>query len=146
MKVNKTDINEIISKVITRLINESYEANEEEELTPFERYQHNYPHESFESEPTRRNLADWCEHYGDFLYIYKGIGGNYKIMNANTKAIKEDIISDILNCISIRQTHEMDYLLEERPKEFDKYFVSVLKLEFQDEKQNYYIVYKKEID
>ncbi len=67
-------------------------------------------------------------------------------MNANTKAIKEDIISDILNCISIRQTHEMDYLLEERLKEFDKYFVSVLKLEFQDEKQNYYIVYKKEID
>lgn len=146
MKLNKSDINEVISKVITRLINESYEANEEEELTPFERYQYNYPHESFDAEPTKGNLIDWCKNYGDFLYIYKNIRGKYKIMNANTEHIKKAIYEDILNCLSVHRTHEMDYLLDEKQINFDKNFVSVLKLEFHNSEDNYYIIYQKEID
>ena len=115
----------------------------ENELTPFEEYQQDYPNGSFDvSDMTPDELARWCQNVGDFLYVYKGLRG-WTIMAANTDSIVEDIVNDIEYCNRIEPTHEIDYLFQSREREFANDYVCIFKI-FGTKDGDYYVVYQED--
>lgn len=144
MRLYNFDIKQIQENCIKRLIKEGYEFNdneEEYELTPFERYEQDYPEDNFNVDNmTKDELADWCVNSGDFLYLYNPFG-SWRVSNANSEAIQEDIANDIRNCAYIEKTHKMDWVIENRfDRMFGNDYVAVFKLH-NTKDGDYYVIY-----
>lgn len=140
-KLNNKLYGEVMENVIKRLVREGF-YDEDDEMDPFEEYEQNYPNGDFDvSDMTADDLAKWGKNVGDFLFIYKGIRG-WSIMNANTDSIIYDIVSDLYNCSHIEPTHEMDYLLYSRQREFRDFYVCVFKV-IGTKDGDYYIIYEE---
>lgn len=147
MRLYNFDYKKIQENCIRRLIREGYELNnsneneEDNEMTPFERYSKDYPQENFNvSNMTKDELSNWCLKSGDFLYMYKPFG-RWRVSNANSSEIQEEIANDIQDCSYVEQTHDMDWLIEDK---FDKWFgrdyVAVFLLH-NTKDGDYYIIY-----
>lgn len=121
MRLYNFDYRKIQENCIRRLIKEGYKFNniKENDMTPFERYSLNYSEDNFNVENmTKDELSNWCLNYGDFLYIYNSFG-KWRITIANSSEIQEEIANDIQGCSYIEQTHDMDWLIENK---FDRLF------------------------
>ena len=136
----------IVESVIRKIIKESLSEDnkeQEEDLTPFEEYQQDYPNDSFDvSNTTPEELAKWCNEVGDFLYIYRGLKG-LSIMVANVDEIVHDIVNDLYSCNRIEPTHEVDYLFYSREREFIDQYVCVFKV-IGTKDGDYYVVYQED--
>ena len=96
IKLNENDYKNIIENCVRRLITEGM-YDDDEEMTPFEKYAQDYPDENFNVENMDRDeLAEWCLN-NDFLYIFN-LFGRWRISGANSSEIQEDIANDIKNC------------------------------------------------
>lgn len=131
----------IMENVIKRLVKESEEGSQ----SPFEEYVNDYPDGSFDvSDMTPEDLADWCKNSGDFLYVYPTFHGK-AVLCANTRDLKNSIISDLYNCDGIEPTHEVDALFYNRENEFVNYYVCIFKINGTPD-GDYYIVYQQDKD
>ena len=116
-KVSKL-IEKCIRQILKENVNADFDTDDDEELSPFEEYEKDYPNDKFDvSNMTPEQLAKWCQNVGDFLYVYEGLMG-LKIMAANVDNIVSDIVDDLYNCQRIEPTHEVDYLFYSREREF----------------------------
>lgn len=142
-QLDESAYKEVMENVVKRLVKEGfYDDEEDEEMDPFEEYQKDYPNGDFDvSDMTADRLASWCKNVGDFLYIIKGLRG-WSLASATTKAIVAEIVNDLYNCSDIEPTHEMDYLLYSRQREFIYDFVCVFKV-IGANGGDYYIVYQQ---
>lgn len=144
MRLYNFDLKKIQENCIKRLIKEGYEFNdneEEYELTPFERYEQDYPEDNFNVDNmTKDDLADWCLNSGDFLYLYNPFG-SWRVSNANSEAIQEDIANDVRNCAYIEKTHKMDWVIENHfDRMFGNDYVAVFLLH-NTKDGDYYVIY-----
>lgn len=141
IKLNENDYKNIIENCVRRLITEEmYDDNEE--MTPFEKYAQDYPDENFNTENMDRDeLAEWCLN-NDFLYIFNPFG-RWRISGANSSEIQEDIANDIRNCAYIEKTHEMDWLIENKKNLFGyRAHIAVFKLH-NTKDGDYYVIYEE---
>ena len=141
IKLNENDYKNIIENCVRRLITEEmYDDNEE--MTPFEKYAQDYPDENFNVENMDRDeLAEWCLN-NDFLYIFNPFG-RWRISGANSSEIQEDIANDIRNCAYIEKTHEMDWLIEDKKNLFGyRAHIAVFKLNNTND-ADYYVMYEE---
>lgn len=142
-KLMENSIRRILKEGILNDIDTYNDEREEKELEPFEEYKKNYPNGNFDvSDMTPEILAKWCQNIGDFLYVYEGLRG-LSIMVANTNSVVASIVSDLYNCRSIEPTHEIDYLFNNREREFINYYVCVFKL-IGTPDGDYYVVYQED--
>lgn len=145
MRLYNFDFKQIQENCIKRLIKEGYEFNEDEteddELTPFERYEQDYPNEGFNVEDmTKDELSEWCLSSGDFLYIYNPFG-KWRISNANSTEIQEEIANDIRGCAYVEKTHKMDWIIENHfDRMFGNDYVAVFLLH-NTKDGDYYVIY-----
>ena len=140
IKLNENDYKNIIENCVRRLITEEmYDDNEE--MTPFEKYAQDYPDENFNVENMDRDeLAEWCLN-NDFLYIFNPFG-RWRISGANSSEIQEDIANDIRNCAYIEKTHEMDWLIENKKNLFGyRAHIAVFKLH-NTKDGDYYVIHR----
>ena len=87
-------------------------------------------------------LADFCRE-NDFLYIYNFPFGGLKISCANSSEIQEEIINDIYDAAFLKETHEVDYLLQNRIERGDLENFKVIKLCDIPNEKDYYIVWEQ---
>ena len=136
------DIKKITYNTLNRLINEGLIYENIFENNDFEEYKNDYVDTNFNpSNIDKQDLINFCQNYGDFLYIYNGIRG-WRISGANSNEIISEIINDIYNCAYIEPTHKFDYLLINRNDLFTDDYVSVLMLKGIEEE--YAIIYMQE--
>ena len=141
-KVSKL-IEKGVRQVLKENVNDDFDTNDDEELSPFEEYEKGYPNDEFDvSNMTPEQLAKWCQNVGDFLYVYEGLTG-LKIMTANADNIVSDIVNDLYNCQRIEPTHEVDYLFYSREREFINDYVCIFKI-IGTKDGDYYIVYQED--
>ena len=141
IKLNENDYKNIIENCVRRLITEGM-YDDDEEMTPFEKYAQDYPDENFNVENMDRDeLAEWCLN-NDFLYIFNPFG-RWRISGANSSEIQEDIANDIKNCAYIEKTHEMDWLINDKENLFGyRAYIGVYK--FHNTKDgDHYVIYEE---
>lgn len=120
---------------------------EDTEMNPFEEYEKGYPKSDFDpSRIDKRELMKWCQNSGDFLYIYNMPLHGWRISCANSSEIQTEIVGDIAKCVDVEPSHDMDWLMMRREREFEYFYVAVMKLSFQNKSEDYYIVYEVEKD
>lgn len=145
--LNEQDIHKIKKTVISRLIKEGYvydgEDDDYQEMDPVEEYEKGYPNGGFDPKSVdETELLNFCKNIGDFLYIIKDPFRGWRISAANSEPIQQEIMTDILNCAYVEPSHEMDYLITQREREFMYDYVCVMKIHGTPD-GDYYVVYQK---
>lgn len=146
VNLNKQDFKNITENIIKRLVNEGYFNNEDmdEEMSAFEEYEKDYPNSDFKPQNIDINeLIDFCQNYGDYLYIINGFRG-WSVSTANSEEIQKEILSDLYKCSYVQATHEKDYLLYRREDWFEGVYVAVMKVVGVPGQEDYYIIYMKD--
>lgn len=138
MQKDNRYLKHLIESVVRQTLNEGFE--EEEDY--FDEYEKDYPNSGYQRpNMSQTDLANWCQKTGAFLFLYKSFYG-WRINVANTDAAVQEIASDILNCAYIEPTHDMDYLLYSREREFVYDYVTVFRLKDTPD-GTYYVIYQE---
>lgn len=150
--LDKRDLGIVMERVMGKLMSEGigdyggYEDNKEQELDPVEEYEQGYPNGGFDPKSVDvSTLIEWCKSVGDFLYIINSPFGGMRICAANTDEIVQEIVSDLYRCSYVEPTHEVDYLITRREREFVYDYVAVMKVCGNPGPEgDYYIIYQQQ--
>ena len=144
IRFTRKDLQEVLINSMAKILGESWEDEPEEtEIDPVEEYENDYPNGGFDPKSVDINvLTDWVRSVGDFLYIINSpFRGGYSLCAANTQAIVDEIVDDLNRCSYVEPTHEVDYVITRREREFVYDYVAVLKV-VGAPGEDYYIVYQ----